>query len=53
MQDELVRIVNPNSTTGYTTTRRSWMKPEDVEFDETIPEPAEDPKPTNKRKSKK
>ena len=32
MEDEAVLIVNKNVPTGYSTTMRSWMKPEDVEY---------------------
>jgi hypothetical protein len=32
MQDEIVRIVRKDLPTGYCTTRRSWMKPGDVEY---------------------
>ena len=50
MEDEAVLIVNKNVPTGYSTTMRSWMKPEDVEYSEPTEEKPAEIKPTNKRK---
>jgi len=54
MEDEAVLIVNKNVPTGYSTTMRSWMKPEDVEYKptETPEEKPTEIKSTNKRKAR-